>query len=696
MEEYKKYEPIFGSWYLKRRIGSGSFGKVYEITREEYGKTYSAALKIISVPQEDDDVRMQMSAGDDAESVSEYYEDILKEIISENDIMSKLKGNSNIVSYEDHQIIAHDDGIGYDILIRMELLTPLLERMLEKKLDEKEAVKLGIDMCKALEVCHRKNIIHRDIKPQNIFISDNGDYKLGDFGIARTMEKTTGGMSRKGTYDYMAPEVFRGEPYDSTADLYSLGIVLFSLLNGNRGPFLPAPPAKVSFNQKEEARNRRFSGEPLPDPKDAGVMLSYIIKKACEPDPAKRYRTAEQMRHDLESYQENYEEQRTELTPGAAASIGMSAAPQQTAPRYTGPYTVPPQADPRFTGQYTVPPQADPRFTGQYAMPPQYGAMAPAAAQPSGKKSGGGKALKAIAIILGILVLAGGAAAVYFHMAASKTVEIDLADLTTAPEFGGCDGSGFLDVNPAIDEQKRDQLLSSIKDNDKKNGVLELLGSVEYELSSYDGFANGDEVTIYIEYDKSIAGKYGLTVHGTEKTVKVSGLEELPDYLEGAVEYNGHYYKVVNGNGIYWSEAKKACEEQGGHLVTITDEAEQEFIVELIEEEGTMYHYWLGATDEKQEEKWEWVTGEAWGYNNWCNGQPNNTAYVDTEHGQDYLEMQMTHGDQDTDTYTEYGTWTDICDSGVAYNTKTGESFEEAPDYNSTKYYGYICEWDME
>ena len=306
MEEYRKYEPIFGAWYLKRLLGRGSFGKVFEITREEFGTTYRAALKIISIPQDEDDIRMRMTEGSDAASVSAYYEDVLKDIVNENEIMAQLKGNSNIVSYEDHQIIPHEDGIGYDILIRMELLTPLLERMIEKKLSEREVVRLGTDMCKALELCHRKNIIHRDIKPQNIFISDSGDFKLGDFGIARTMEKTVSGMSRKGTYKYMAPEVFRGEHYDSTADIYSLGIVLYSLLNDNRGPFLPGLPARVTPADEEAARDRRLRGETFPDPKDAGPVLSYIIRKACAFDPKDRYRTAEEMRLDLESYSGNY------------------------------------------------------------------------------------------------------------------------------------------------------------------------------------------------------------------------------------------------------------------------------------------------------------------------------------------------------------------------------------------------------
>ena len=72
MEEYRKYEPICGSWYLSRLIGKGSFGKVFEIVREEYGTTYRSALKVISVPQDDDDIRSRMTDGNGMESVTEY------------------------------------------------------------------------------------------------------------------------------------------------------------------------------------------------------------------------------------------------------------------------------------------------------------------------------------------------------------------------------------------------------------------------------------------------------------------------------------------------------------------------------------------------------------------------------------------------------------------------------------------------
>lgn len=301
MADYKKYEPIFGSWYIKRKIGAGSFGEVFEIERSEFGKTYRSALKIMSVPTNDEEVKSMMVDGTDLDSVATYYEGVVQDIAEENAIMSELKGNSNIVSYEDHQIIPHEDGIGYDILIRMELLTSLLDHMLRHPMTENDVLKLGIDLCQALTLCEQKNILHRDIKPGNIFISDAGDYKLGDFGIARTIEKTTSEMSRKGTYTYMAPEVYKGEKYGIRADIYSLGIVMYFLLNCKRTPLMPLPPDPVTYNAKMDALQRRMSGEPLPAPKEANPRLAEVVLKACAYDQKDRFASPEEFRAALEA-----------------------------------------------------------------------------------------------------------------------------------------------------------------------------------------------------------------------------------------------------------------------------------------------------------------------------------------------------------------------------------------------------------
>ena len=301
VSDCKKYEPIFNSWYVKRVIGQGSFGTVFEIQREEFGKTYNAALKLISIPQSDEEIKQMRLEGASDESIKRYYDNVVRDIVSELVIMSELKGNSNIVSYEDHTVIKHEDDIGYDILIRMELLTPLITYRATHGITEKVVTDLGIDICKALELCEKNNIIHRDVKPENIFVSKNGDFKLGDFGIARTIEKTTSELSRKGTYTYMAPEIYRGDVYGQSVDIYSLGIVMYSMLNGNRAPFLPPLPQEITHNEKENALMRRIKGERIPAINGVSGRLMQTILKACSYNKSARYQSASEMRADLEA-----------------------------------------------------------------------------------------------------------------------------------------------------------------------------------------------------------------------------------------------------------------------------------------------------------------------------------------------------------------------------------------------------------
>ncbi len=298
---YKQFEPFFGSWNIKTLLGEGSYGKVYEIEREDFGKTYTAALKAITIPPNKSEVDSIRSSGMDDASVTSYFEGMVKELVKEFELMSKLKGESHIVSYEDHLVVPHKDDIGWDIFIRMELLTPMNKFMQKTKFTNKMAIKMAIDICDALELCKKQNIIHRDLKPENLFVSENGSYKLGDFGVARSLENANT-MSKKGTYKYMAPEVNKGQNYDSTIDIYSLGLVLYELFNFNREAFLPLPPAQFTFEQKEEAFIKRMKGESLPTPAKADSVLASIILKACAYEAKDRYQSPYDMKKDLEKY----------------------------------------------------------------------------------------------------------------------------------------------------------------------------------------------------------------------------------------------------------------------------------------------------------------------------------------------------------------------------------------------------------
>lgn len=291
-------------WRIIRVIGKGSFGSVYEIEKEdEFSGVAHSALKVISIPEHDTDVEEYRQEGYDDVSLTALFKSQVEDITSEFRLMSKLKGHSNIVSFEDYLIVQHEDSPGFDIYIRMELLTPLMKAY-EQELNEHGCSdgyvqRVGIDICRALERCGRHNIIHRDIKPQNIFVNEEGDFKLGDFGIAKTSDHTTR-ATKTGTYNYMAPEVYRTLPYSASVDIYSLGLVLYWMLNERRGPFVPLPPEVPKPSQNAEALERRMRGEPLPPPKNGSEELKRIVLKACAFDPKDRYQRPVEMRRDLE------------------------------------------------------------------------------------------------------------------------------------------------------------------------------------------------------------------------------------------------------------------------------------------------------------------------------------------------------------------------------------------------------------
>lgn len=287
-------------WECVRQLGSGSFGRVYEICRREARKEYKAALKIITIPQNPAEIQSVLDEGMDEQSVTQYFRGMVNDIADEVALMSEFVGNSNIVSYEDHMIREHEGGIGWDILIRMELLTPLQKWSLDHPLSEDDVITLGCDICKALEKCQIKNIIHRDIKPENIFVNEFGDFKLGDFGIARTVEKTVSNLSQKGTYTYIAPEVYKGEAYGRTADIYSLGVVLYRYLNKNRGPFLPLE-GPMQYEDRNNALKRRINGEQISSPSDGSRELKEVVLKALSYNPEDRFETAQAFRKALEN-----------------------------------------------------------------------------------------------------------------------------------------------------------------------------------------------------------------------------------------------------------------------------------------------------------------------------------------------------------------------------------------------------------
>lgn len=298
--EYRIGSVVFNDWVITKELGEGATGKVYEIEKNGFGSSIKSALKVIRIPKTESDIQAVMSEGMDKESVTGYFQEFVDEILHEIEVMVSLKEHPNIITYEDHCVIPHEDGIGWDILIKMELLTSLTEWQLNHTMTEESVVRLGYEISSALAYAREHGLIHRDVKPENIFVDSLGRFKLGDFGIARTIEKTTGGLSKKGTESYMAPEVYLGKKYNEQVDIYSLGIVLYRFLNNNRLPFYPPVPEKISYSSREEALMKRMQGLPFPEPQNGSAELKRIVLKACEYLPENRYVSMSELHNDLQ------------------------------------------------------------------------------------------------------------------------------------------------------------------------------------------------------------------------------------------------------------------------------------------------------------------------------------------------------------------------------------------------------------
>jgi serine/threonine protein kinase len=280
----KKFEPLWGNWNVQKFIGEGSHSKVFLITKEELGFKYHSALKVFHITQKDN------------------AEEFKKEVLGEAQLLYSLRGNSHIVVYEDHQIIDLKDGISFLILLRMEYLSSLTQFLDDNKtITLREFLNMAMDICSALEFCHGNNIIHRDIKPDNIFFKDH-IFKLGDFSVSKKIDELHLSYTSVGTPMFSAPEVILNKPYDIRTDIYSFGLVLYKILNANRLPFTQNPPIEVSQKDIRESIGKRLSGETLPFPyscKDQHINLGETIIKACSFDPQNRFQNATELKNKL-------------------------------------------------------------------------------------------------------------------------------------------------------------------------------------------------------------------------------------------------------------------------------------------------------------------------------------------------------------------------------------------------------------
>jgi TolB-like protein/Tfp pilus assembly protein PilF len=270
-EELKTGSTFVGRYQIIEELGKGGMGKVYRVVDKKLEE--EVALKLIKPEIASD------------KSTIERFKNELK-------LARKISHRNVGRMYE----LMEEQGVHF---ITMEYVPGGdLRRFIRrsKQLNIGTAISIAKQICEGLTEAHQYGVVHRDLKPSNILIDDDGNARILDFGIARSLKEKgiTGSGMIIGTPEYMSPEQVEAKEGDQRSDLYSLGIILYEMTTG-RLPFEADTPFAVGIKQKGEApQDPRILNPQIPE------GLSRVILKCLEKDRDNRYRSAGEVRTELE------------------------------------------------------------------------------------------------------------------------------------------------------------------------------------------------------------------------------------------------------------------------------------------------------------------------------------------------------------------------------------------------------------
>ena len=287
MSEQKLVSPLLDGFQMGDPISSHDGVRCCPAIKENSDNKY--IIKILSIPasQNQLDALLLTGAFQDAAGALNYFKELADGVVREAQLHQQLSRHDGFVPCEGWQVVPMEGNqLGYDVY----LLTPYrrtLERYLKKNpMTHLEAVNLGLDICAALAASRRAGHIYVDLKPSNIFISDDREYRIGDLGFMNMSSMKYAALPSKYRSCYTAPEM--QDPLSTisdTADIYALGLILYQVYNDGN---LPVDAASAA--------------EELAPPANADYEMAEIILKACHTDPAQRWADPTQMGQALVAY----------------------------------------------------------------------------------------------------------------------------------------------------------------------------------------------------------------------------------------------------------------------------------------------------------------------------------------------------------------------------------------------------------
>jgi serine/threonine protein kinase/tetratricopeptide (TPR) repeat protein len=260
---------------IEQLLGEGGMGKVYKALDKDLGRT--VALKIL-----------QPELTKDPNVILRFKQELL--------LASKIS-HRNILRIHD---LSEFDGVKFITMAFIEGrdLNQILKE--EPRFSIERSIKIGRQLCDALDAAHSEGVVHRDFKPHNVLVGKNDHVYVSDFGLATSLETAKMGMTRTGAFvgtpRYMSPEQVEGKTVDSRSDLYSLGLVLYEMVAGEV-PFAGDSTWQVMYQRVKDApKDVKVANPEVPD------NIARIIMHCLERNPADRYQTAKEIITDIDAH----------------------------------------------------------------------------------------------------------------------------------------------------------------------------------------------------------------------------------------------------------------------------------------------------------------------------------------------------------------------------------------------------------
>lgn len=326
MSEPKLISPLLDSFAMGDPISEHDGVRCCPAIDERSNKRY--IVKIISIPQSPAKLEALLLTGaySTPEQAGKYFGDLADGVVQEAQVLTKLSQLEGFLPYENWQIRPMDDQVGYDVYLLGEYRRSLERQFRRDPLTHLQAVNLGLDLCAALSMCRQAGYLYVDLKPENVYITEKSEFKIGDLGFVRLSSLKYASLPDTYRSAYTPPEITDAmSSLNETMDIYALGLILYQAYNNGQLP-----------SQEQTA-----PGEAFPPPEFADYEMAEIILKACAPDPKDRWQNPSQMGQALVTYMQRNGANDTPII----APVGSQPAVPEETPAQEPEMQTPVQAD---------------------------------------------------------------------------------------------------------------------------------------------------------------------------------------------------------------------------------------------------------------------------------------------------------------------------------------------------------------